>query len=163
MSRELLCGPAGSGKTDAVLAEYVSMVRDHGEDSALLLLPNRLACDRIRRRLVEDDCLGGLLDPRVLTFPDLADLILRANHAEVTQLPALQQSLLMRSVVEELCEAGELPTLAPLRDLPGLIDSLVGAIEEIKRLAIRPEEFAQRLADGGRDGSGAPARSRSVR
>lgn len=145
----ILCGPAGSGKTEAVLAEYVKCVRAHGEDAVALLLPTRLACERVRRRLVREGRLPGLLDPRILTFRDLAHLLLEANHEQVAGISALQQRLLLRAVVDELCAAGELPELAPMCAFPGFRDSLGEFIEELKRIAIDPRQFRERLARSG--------------
>ncbi|MFW5866752.1 MAG: PD-(D/E)XK nuclease family protein [Armatimonadota bacterium] len=149
MSRKILCGPAGSGKTRLVLNEYVSTINEHGEDAALLVLPSRLACERVRRRLVTDGRVRGLLDPRILTFPDLAQLLLDANHANVTRISDLQQRLLMREVVDDLCAEGALETLAPMCDFPGFIDALRQDVEEIKRTALRPDQFAHRLERAG--------------
>lgn len=149
MSREILCGPAGSGKTRLVLDEFITTVAEHGEDAALLVLPSRLATDRVRRRLVEDGHLPGLLDPRILTFPDLAQLLLDANHANVARISDLQQRLLMRQVADELCAEGELEALAPMCVFPGFIDVLRQDVQEIKRTALRPGEFVGKLKRAG--------------
>ncbi|MFW6437513.1 MAG: PD-(D/E)XK nuclease family protein, partial [Armatimonadota bacterium] len=149
MSRKILCGPAGSGKTRLVLNEYVSTISEHGEDAALLVLPSRLACDRVRRRLVCEGRVKGLLDPRILTFPDLAQLLLDANHANVTRISELQERLLMRQVVDDLCVEGQLEALAPMCDFPGFIDVLRQDVQEIKRTALRPNEFSRRLERTG--------------
>lgn len=145
MTREILCGPAGSGKTRSVLDSYVATIAAHGEDAALLVLPSRLACDRVRRRLVGDGRVKGLLDARILTFPHLAQLILDANHANVARISELQQRLLMRRVADDLCAEGALTALRPICDFPGFIDALCRDVEEIKRTALRPEQFAARL------------------
>ena len=144
--RLMLCGPAGSGKTEAVLAQYVQCVRAHGEDAVVLLLPTRLAAERVRRGLVSEGRLPGLLDARILTFPDLAALILSANHERVAAISELEQRLLMRAVTDELCAAGELRALAEMCALPGFIDGLCGFVGELKRIAVRPEQFRARLA-----------------
>lgn len=147
--RLILCGPAASGKTQAVLTEYAHVVQRHGEDAAVLLLPSRLACERVRRRLVSEGHLPGLLDPRILTFPDLAELILSANHEPVAAMSRLQQRLLMRAVTAELRAAGELRALAQMCELPGFVVGLCEFIGELKRIAVRPEQFRQRLAASG--------------
>ncbi len=147
--RLILCGPAGSGKTEAVLAQYVECVNAQGEDAVVLLLPTHLAAERIRRSLVSGGHLPGLLDPRILTFPDLAELILSANHERVAAISPLQRRLLMRAVTDELRAAGELRALAGMCDLPGFIDGLCEFVGELKRTAVRPEQFRERLVAGG--------------
>lgn len=145
----VLCGPAGSGKTETVLDNYVSAVKRHGPDAVALLLPGRLACERVRRRLVQEGRLEGLLDPRILTFPDLAELILRANHEPVAALSKLQQRLLVRSIVRELDADGRLRALAGMCEFPGFIESLCETIGELKRIAVRPEQFRERMEEAG--------------
>jgi len=147
----LLCGPAGSGKTDAVVSEYLEQVRAEGEDAALLLLPTRLACDRLQQRLIAEDLLPGLFDPRILTFPQLADLILHANHEAVAQISAWQRQLLMRWVAAELREQGALGALASLADYPGFIRTLCDLIDELKRAAVDPPQFQAGIAASGLD------------
>jgi ATP-dependent helicase/DNAse subunit B len=151
MSREILCGPAGSGKTRSVLDEYVATIREHGDDSALLILPSRLACERVRRRLVAEGRVGGLLDPRILTFPDLARLILDANHASVSRISDLQQRLLVQQVTDDLCAEGQVRALAPMCRFPGFIRSICDLINELKRIAIDSETFAGRVRGAGVD------------
>jgi len=111
----------------------------------VLLLPTRLACERVRRRLVVEERLPGLLDPRILTFPDLAELLLSANHERVAAISPLQQRLLMRAVAEELCANGELRALAGMCELPGFIEGLCEFVKELKRTAVRPEQFRERM------------------
>ena len=147
----LLCGPAGSGKTEAVVSEYLEQVRAEGEDAALLLLPTRLACDRLQQRLIAEDLLPGLFDPRILTFPQLADLILHANHEAVAQISAWQRQLLMRWVAAELREQGALGALASLADYPGFIRTLCDLIDELKRAAVDPPQFQAGIAASGLD------------
>ncbi|MEA3400673.1 MAG: PD-(D/E)XK nuclease family protein [Armatimonadota bacterium] len=137
----ILCGPAGSGKTDLVLDEYVATIRAHGEDAALLLLPTRLACERVRRRLVDEGTVSGLLDARIYDFRGLAEVILEANHEQVARLTDWQQTLLMRSIVRELCEAKRLPALAPMCGYPGFVDTLCELVEELKRAGADPSAF----------------------
>ncbi|NLO04849.1 MAG: hypothetical protein GX131_03350 [candidate division WS1 bacterium] len=156
MTCEIICGAAGSGKSEAVLEQYVRAIAEGGEDAALLLLPTRLACAHAREKLVTDRRLPGLLDQRILTFPDLADLILHANRAQAAAISGLQRRMLMRAVIDEVRAEGRLPSLAPVSDLPGLVDSLCELVEEIKRTALRPEQFAERLRrSGSDDGRGA--------
>ncbi len=143
--RLALCGPAGSGKTRALLDEYTRAVAAWGEDSALALLPTSLACRRTRLALVEDGQFPALFDPRILTFPQLAELLLRANGQSVAQVSSWQRQLLMRSVTQELCAQGRLPELAHICGYPGFIDELCDLVEEIKRAAVDPAQFSERV------------------
>ncbi len=141
-----LCGPAGCGKTQVVVSEYTARVHAEGEDAALWLLPTDLACRRARLGLIEHGQFPALFDPRILTFPDLAELILRANGESVAQITGWQRHLLMRSVARELCETGQLHELAEMCRFPGFIDELCSLVDELKRAAVDPRQFAARVA-----------------
>jgi len=145
----ILCGPAGSGKTERLVTEYVEQVRADGEDTALLLLPTRLACRHLQQRLIVEELLPGVFDAKILTFPQLADVILHANHEAVAQMTEWQRHLLMRWVVAQLREEGLLRALAPLCDYPGFIESLCGLIDELKRAAVDPPQFKAGVGGSG--------------
>lgn len=154
----VLCGPAGCGQTREAVREYVQQVKAHGEDSALLLLPTLLACQRTRRSLMEEGSFSALFDPRILTFPELAELVLRANRKSVARISAAQRHLLMRQVLRELCQAGALPTLAPMCAFPGFVDELCSLVDELKRAAVDPQQFERAVAEVDAD----DARSREL-
>ena len=52
------------------------------------------------------------------------------------------RSHLLRLLVHDLCERGEIRYYAALRDKPGFIAALRNTIEELKRARIFPEDFA---------------------
>ena len=140
-----MCGPPGCGKTEQMLSRYVADVRQGGFDAAVLIVPSARVARRISRRLLTEKVFAGLMDARIFTFPDLAESLLRANHVAARELTRLQQELVMRRVVVEVDTADGLAVLGASLDTPGLIRALLDFIEELKRAAIRPDEFARGL------------------
>ncbi len=141
----LLCGPPGCGKSEEVLSRYVAQVQQAGCDSAVLILPTANVSRETSRRLLKKGLLSGLADARIFTFPDLAEELLRANHAQAPEITGLQQELLMRQVLREVDADQGLDALAGSAQTSGLVPALLGFIDELKRAAVGPDDFAARL------------------
>ncbi len=148
---KLLCGPPGCGKSEEIVNRYVTQVQEAGFDSAVLLLPTANVSRATSRGLLQRGLLNGLADARIFTFPALAEELLRANHAQAPEITDLQQDLLMRRVLTEVAADEGLGTLAGSAQTPGLVRALLGFIDELKRAAIRPDDFAARLKQLGLD------------
>jgi len=138
---EVICGLSGAGKTTTALQRYARQVRAQGEDTALLILPTARVVREARTRLVEGDLAPGLLDPRIFTFPDLARLILNANHECATAVSPATQRLLLRDAIGGLASAGALPELSEVSRLPGFATALGELIGDLKRAAVRPRQL----------------------
>ncbi|MBM3475297.1 MAG: hypothetical protein FJX75_18705 [Armatimonadetes bacterium] len=146
---EVVCGLSRSGKTAAALERYAQQVREHGEDTALLILPTGRVVRQARERLVGQGMVPGLLDPRIFTFPDLAHLILNANHECATAIGPATQTVLLRQAIETLASAGELAGLAEVGGLPGFAKALGQLISDLKRAAVRPADFCAAMQQAG--------------
>src|SRR2546430_62703 len=93
----ILCGPAGSGKTARLRERYRALAADPG--AALWLGPTRRAVEAVRESLLDGP---SLLAPRLLTFQDFADEIVRANDPAARPLSDVQRRLLIEEIVAEL-------------------------------------------------------------
>src|SRR5262245_28615222 len=102
---QLLCGPAGSGKTGRLLRRYLEVARS-GLGQALWLAPNYRAVLSIRERLAH--ALRGSLVPSAFTFQDFAEEVIRANDPAARPLSHVQRRLLAEDIVTGLHERGEL-------------------------------------------------------
>ena len=146
---ELLCGPAGSGKSTEALGRYAEQVSLDGDDSALLILPTAAVAQRVTANLLGTEALPGLVDPRIFTFPQLAQIILDANRECATEITGAAQRLIIREVVEHLSEAGHLPELAEVSRLPGFTIALSELMSDLKRGAVEPRQFCAALQEAG--------------
>ncbi len=149
----LLHGPAACGKTAGALALHARFARPTG-GGCLLIAPNYPAASNLRRRIVRAAPTGAVAAPRVTTFAALAAGILADAGDGGRMLSPVARQRLLRRIVRELAEAGELRALAASADTPGLILSLDRSIAELKRAAVEPEDLARALAPGdakGRD------------
>lgn len=140
----LLHGPAGSGKTAAALEVYRQYAPPGELPAARLLAPNETACETLKNRLREV-WSGAMLAPGVMTFHALARRILAATGCTVRPIGAARQRLLLRRIVRDLHAEGHLPSLAAVHDAPGLIDSLLKTLAELKRATAEPEELLRRV------------------
>ncbi len=138
----VLCGPAGSGKTTRLLAEYRRCAATHGDDGVALIVSTGTAAARAMDALASAEPRHGLFDPRIFTFPTLAETLLDANHRPVRRVSRAQRQLLLTHAVRTLAQAGELSYLAQVADLAGFAGAVGEVIEELKRAAVDPPTFA---------------------
>jgi len=143
MSKVLfLCGPPGSGKTQRVLAEYVHHAASHGDDGVALIVSTGRAAAAAMESLAGSEARRGLFDPRIFTFPSLAETLLDANHRPVRRISGAQRRLLWSDAVRRLAAEGKLPYLQHVADLAGFVDAVSEVVEELKRAAVDPPTFA---------------------
>jgi len=134
----LLLAPAGHGKTERLVQRIRQVAADEPLAPVMAVVPNSIQAAGFRQRLAS---AGGTLGVEVHTFHTLyAELLTRAGQP----IPLLADPLrirLLRAIVDDLCERGEMRYYAALRARPGFIAGLRNAIEELKRARIFPEDF----------------------
>jgi len=136
-------GPAACGKTAAALAVYARYLDEAGRPSCWLLAPNAPAARQLRRKLLDASPAGVAASPTAITFAALADRILAAADEPARPMPPFERRLLLRRVLGDLLEAGELVALGAVADTPGVIPALDRAIAELKRAAVEPDDLAR--------------------
>jgi len=139
----VLCGRAGSGKTQRLLERYRSAVRA-APGSALWLAPTHRAALTVRQRLANDG--QGFLAPNLLTFQDFADEVIRCDDPTARPLPRVQRRLLADDLVAELHAKGQLPHFHGVIDTRGFGESVFTLLAELKQNEIWPEQFAAAVA-----------------
>jgi len=149
----ILTGPPACGKTDRALDEYCDRVARHGYDAALYLVPTQRVADLIRGRLVARGetprparSLRGLFDFRVMTFGEVADVLLVANHASVAAVSEPQRLALLQTVLAHM-DGAELGPLVHHRGRPGLLTILAQDLDELKAAGVRHEELQAATRD----------------
>ncbi len=139
MPPRLLLAPAGHGKTERLIRRIRQVSAEEPLAPVLVIVPNSIQAAGFRQRLA---AAGGALGIEVHTFHTLyAELLTRTGQP----LPLLSDPLrvhLLRLLVDDLCERGEMRHYAALRNKPGFIAALRNTIEEFKRARIFPEDFA---------------------
>ncbi|MCE9638514.1 MAG: hypothetical protein K8T90_22665, partial [Planctomycetes bacterium] len=115
MTRTLICGPAGSGKTRRVMDEVLPMLGPGpagASDAAvrplaaeapmrrfLVLVPTYSQAEHLKRRFLRQAGLNGLLDRGVVTFEQLAER--RTGIRLATLAPAAVRDGLLAAAFEE--------------------------------------------------------------
>src|SRR5437764_865117 len=138
----ILCGPAGSGKTERFLGRFLEVARC-APGVALWLGPTRRAVQAVRGRLLER--VRGLCGSRLCTFQDFAEEVLRDNDPRARLLSNIQRRLLVEEVVARLEEQGEVSHFARILETRGFVEGLLGLLVELKRSEISPLRFARAL------------------
>ncbi len=141
----VISGPAGSGKTEALLARYRASLAENRPGESLWLAPTWRAAADVRRRLL-DAATIGFLAPGVLTFDQFAESILEDTPEPIRPLSRFLKRRLVGELIDDARAAGRLTHFAPIAATAGLVDLLCDFLSELKRLEIWPEDF-QRACD----------------
>lgn len=145
----VLIGPAQSGKTARLLAEYRASLRRVPPGGALWLSPTQRAVSEVRDRLLSDD-FPACLAPGVQTFAQFVADVLRGAPRPVRTLDELGRCELVSRLCDERTAQGAWRYYGPIADKPGFRALLVAFLRETKRLEIWPEQFAAACAREGR-------------
>jgi ATP-dependent helicase/DNAse subunit B len=141
----ILCGPAWSGTSARLLERYRAVASDPG--AALWLGPTRRAVQAVRESLLAGPCL---LAPRLFTFQDFAEEIIRANDAAAQPLSDAQRRLLVDDIIAEMLQGKELPYFDRVADTRGFTEGVFALLAELRRAGARPEHLADIGGDKAR-------------
>lgn len=136
----ILLGPAGSGRTAALLERYRQALGENRPGSTLWLAPSYRAAAEVRGALL-DRRLRACFSPGVMTFDQFADSVLRFAETPIRPVSGLMKRQLLRSIVERGLRTGEVKHFARIGTAGGFLDLLEQLITELKRLEIWPERF----------------------
>ncbi|MBX3411719.1 MAG: PD-(D/E)XK nuclease family protein [Pirellulales bacterium] len=138
----LVAGPAGSGKTAKLLQLYRPSLGKLAIASCLWLAPTHRAANEVRRNLLTS-AARSFLAPGVATFEEFAFRIVESAPQPARPIDGLSKRRLLRRLVDQALERGELPYFAAIADSRGFVDLLAEWIAELKRIEIWPDDFAQ--------------------
>jgi ATP-dependent helicase/nuclease subunit B len=142
---EILCGPAGSGKTSRLLGIFREEVRRLQTDGipgqAVWITPTARSRRAVRRDLL-DASLGVCFAPNVFTFDAFAERLLQTTGPGITPLSRVAQRMIARTIIDEAVAAKSLEYFAPIAETSGFLDLVLGLIAELKRDETEPEDFA---------------------
>ncbi|MEX0586218.1 MAG: UvrD-helicase domain-containing protein, partial [Pirellulales bacterium] len=136
----VVCGAAGSGKTDWLVERYRQALLGGEPGGALWLAPNRRGVDSIRRRLISGR-LPACLAPGVCTFERFAGSIVDYAPLALRPLSALLKRRLLKDIVAELAASGGLAHFHAIAHTDGFLDTLCEFVSELKRDEIWPDHF----------------------
>src|SRR5262245_5960912 len=150
----ILCGPAGSGKTQRLLERYRAATR-RGLCAALWLGPTHRHVEALRPRLFDGH---ACLAPHLFTFQDFAEEIIRVNDPAARPLSHVQRRLLADDLVADLHREGKLSHFHSVAETRGFAESVFALLAELKQNEIWPDKFAEVIAERAaarRNGQGA--------
>ncbi len=136
MTLKIVCGPAGSGKTERALQAYLDAA-DRGGDP-ILIAPSVPDARHFQRQLLRRRQV--LAARQATTLGNLARDIFRRAGFEVPVLGEIERKLLLRSVVDN---TEKLQFLKGSSAYPGFMDSLARLIAELQGACIAPQELAR--------------------
>jgi ATP-dependent helicase/DNAse subunit B len=136
MALTLLVGPANAGKVERLLDRYLAAI---GRDP-VLIVPNRPDVDWAERELLARS--PALLDGRIVTFPDLFELVADGHPERRPVATETQQTLTLRAAVARTPLNG----LGESARSAGFADALRDAIAEVEAGLASADELHGPLA-----------------
>ncbi len=146
---EIILGPTNSGKTRAVIDQYLDCVKRRGDHRAMLILPTSGKAAQTRKNVLLDRRIPGLLSPRIITFKDVIELVLDSARHPASPISDTGRLLLLRGIVKSMEQSGELAFFKNIADFPGLIEVAGQLIRELKLCEVTPELFSAALEERG--------------
>jgi ATP-dependent helicase/nuclease subunit B len=148
VSKTLLLGRAGSGKTRRLLEAVAERVRAGTDDRAVLLVPTYGRAEHVKRALL--GLLGegtpGFLDRSVVTFTSLAERVLGGTAIAALVSPGTRDHL-----VRAALERARVPVFARVAAFPGFRARFLALVKEVKEAGLEAEaaqEALEALAEG---------------
>jgi ATP-dependent helicase/nuclease subunit B len=102
----------------------------------MLLVPSRLHANRVRAQAMALPRTG------IHTFAQLVTLLLRRAAIELPTLSAPARTMLLRTTMRRLAEAGALPNLAPVAGKAGFIADIGDLLDELAEAEATPAALA---------------------
>jgi ATP-dependent helicase/DNAse subunit B len=136
----VLCGPAGSGKTQRLLMRYQELARS-APGAALWLVPTRRGAEQVSDLFLS--VLGGYCGPAPRTFAEWAADVIRANDPAARLLSAAQRRLLLDELIARLDAEGELAYFGRVLETRGFTAGVSGLLAELQRADVTPAAFAR--------------------
>lgn len=147
-SVRVIAGPAKSGKTTVLLAQYRAALRAGGIGSGLWIAPMHAAATETKARLLSDD-FAGCFSPGCYTFKQFADAVLAFSGEAIHPIGRLAKRQLIARLVADAHAAGKLKHFGPIAEKPGLLDLVAELISDLKRQEVWPEVFAEQIKKCG--------------
>lgn len=141
MSKTLLVGPAGCGKTQQLLDSFERALADAADPLAadvFFVLPSAEHTERIVSLLIQRG-LKGFFHKRVTTLSRLTDALFRVPEIPVAS--SLARTLIVRDLVRE----NAWDYFSDVREQPGFIGLMMQFVTELKEACIFPEMFRERM------------------
>ena len=140
MTKTLLIGPAGCGKTRALLEAFEKSLRTSNplEPDTFLIVPSAEHTERVVSLLIQRG-LPGFFHKRVTTLSRLITDVFR-----VPEIPVVS-SLTRAIIVRDLLGKNDWEYFRDVKDLPGFVGLLLGGISELKEACVTPAEFRERM------------------
>lgn len=138
----LWIGPAGCGKTQAVIDEILySRASGSGFRPIWALLASGAQVSSFRQRLLDASREGVLFGVEFFNFEALYHRLLDRAGDPQHAINAAAQTHVLRRVIEQLCAEGALELFGPIARTPGFVAWVERLVGELKQGLVAPEVY----------------------
>lgn len=148
----LLIGPYRSGKTRCVLRSALRLKCQNPLAEVAIIVPSARYANLLRQRLpAELEALplaerpAGIMGLKILPFYEACRSVLRQAGLECRHLADELRAVLVKNLLLEMSDGGELKALAPIAAFHGTVPSLVELLDEFQRAGLSPAEVLDQL------------------
>lgn len=146
MQAEIVLAAVGAGKTEYALTQIEQVVQQKPFAKVWVLLATERQIQRFRARLVHFHPENATyFNVNFFTFYDLYPWILQAGNQPVRKLSEPARFRLLRRIIQEMIDWGDLDVFAPIADRAGFVQTFATFIYELKSALVDEEAFADAL------------------
>ncbi len=141
MTKQLLVGPAGSGKTHGLLDEFAEALRgsrDPFADDLFFLVPSAEHTERVTSLVIQRG-LPGFFRRRVTTLSRLFERVFGISEGRFISDAG------RFFVLREILDNGRWPYFEDIRESPGLLGLVIALIAELKESLITSAVFREKM------------------
>jgi len=137
---EIITGPPGSGKTQAILNDILPAVLENRCHTILILVSSNLKAESIHEAILAGAGVKGFIGLRIMTFLDLCMEIFDGSSLPGRVGAPLVRKWMVQAVLAEM----PMERLSGLRETRGLMDLASDFIRTLKDAGVSSEEFLER-------------------
>ena len=145
LSRFLVSGKAGSGKTHLVLQKYSRFVEEHKEDNVIFILPTYSQVEHLRDHILRTSKFSGYLDTGLVTFSILANKIL--DSVDSTPFKKLINEGEKDLILSDIFKSADKGYFSGVSGYAGFKTAFLNFVREIKENSLDPLPFKDVLKE----------------
>lgn len=152
---KIILGPARSGKTSLLVADYVRFLTTWQQDcrqaGGIWIGPSQGAVGQVRDQLATSS-QSALLNPQVATFAQFAEQVIARGPRLIRRIDSWEKQHILGQLAASLLKQKKLTHFAAVAHTAGFVRQVAQFIGELKRRDVWAEQFRQRVrTDRDRD------------
>ncbi len=143
LSLRFILGRAGMGKTSYITSKITENLISDPTGSPIILIVPEQSTFQMEQKILQNEEIQGFTRLHILSFDRMSKKVLEMKGGSCkTYLSDLGKEMILRRIVQERLNEGDLKVLEKAAKQRGFVDKLSGFIREAKMYNIFPEELS---------------------